>query len=330
MSVKLARTLIICKIWLDIAIMRHILNHEHAKTKRGILASGYADAFMEIQRARNLSSYTLRGYAQSLRYLSDYADTINRNITELTSEDIRNYIVKIMGKVSPATANGRLRVYNVFYNFLRAEYIIGENPVSRVSFLKEPQKLKPVILPQQFALALRQFPTQTFCGYRDMCIALLCYDAMLRLNEALTLKIEDVQIKPTRELMVWGKGSKMRRVTFSHKTAAKLILYMHTKRKDIPGNLLFPSHDGRKLQAHNVYRSVARAFRLAGAKVKVGTHLLRHSGATQFLRNTGNLFMLKQILGHTNIKTTEIYVHASIDDIVRVYDNASPVAGLSF
>jgi len=294
------------------------------------------EAFLFTCEAKYLSAKTLFCYQHRLEYLSNFARLVHKPIEDLSKDDLLEYFhslavnrsAKTLKRLSPATVNGRIRVFNIFYKFLIAEGIIDENPMSKVSYIKFYKKLTPVIRPEQLSLALRNFDIKCFAGYRDMCMALLAYDSCMRIDELLSLNRWDVHLKPYREIKVIGKGNKERIVSFCPKTATKLLIYMNKYRENIPGDLFFPAGSGKKLDATNIYRSFRRAADKCG--FRMNPHWLRHSGATELYRKTKNLRLVQSILGHSDIQTTQIYLHTSSDDIIRTYEKISPAMDVDF
>jgi len=289
--------------------------------------NGVIEAYIESCLARGLLPKTIRCYRQCLTYLHRWSSTRGKMLLELSKYDLRDYFLSLAGQVSPATINGRVRVLGAFYKFYKAEGLIELNPMASISYVRDPKKVKPIITADQLALALQQYDTKTFEGYRDMLIALLMFDSCLRLDEVLSLRRENLLFRPQRSITVLGKGMKERRVSFSPKTSIKLAVYLKLHRPDIPGDLLFPTKNGTKVNERNAYRSVARAASRAG--LKINPHLLRHSGATAWLKATGNLEFIKSLLGHEDIRTTMRYLHTNFNDIAAKYEQMTPIQAVN-
>lgn len=270
---------------------------------------------------KNLSKITMKGYAERIDYLHRYGINIERELTELTTRDIQQYILSILNKVSPETVNGRIRVYKVFYKLLTIENLIKSDPMQSVSLVRSEKKVKPVLSPEQIGLILKQFDRRTFHGERDYCMILLTFDAMLRVSELLSIKLEDLDLK-SRLVKVYGKGRKERHSPFSELTARRIRTYLAQHRSKLSGDLLFSTENGKQItirRAHSIFKKPA---------MKVGIHfhphLARHSGASQFIRSGGSPSILQKILGHSSLMVTQKYIHLNNDDMISSFDYFSP------
>jgi integrase/recombinase XerD len=276
-------------------------------------------------RIKNLTASTLKCYAERLEYLVRYAASIQKQLDELTQKDIQAYVMSIIDAVSPATVNGRIRVFKVFYAHLKREAFIEANPMDHISLVRTENKIKPVLSVQDMTRVLAQFNRRFFNGARDYCMLLLCYDSMIRLNELLSIRIQDVDLY-SKLVKVFGKGRKERYVPFSDKTSKALHTFLIRHRKGIPGDLVFCTKQGKKLDQRRAHR----IFQLAGKKVGiyVHPHLVRHSSASQFVRMGGSASVLQKILGHSSLAITQRYVHLSSEDLSTAYERFSPAAQL--
>lgn len=282
-------------------------------------------AFEIACQAKGLKDETVKWYLQILGYLKRAAD--NKPLLLVTHIDIQKYVLYLIKNRKPKTVNDYIRVFNVFYRFLFSEGLIDTNPMARIGFIKEPKRIRSVIKPEQFSLALRQFNKQTFTGYRDYVMALIAYDCCLRNSEIRGITLDDVSFNPQRTICVIGKGDKERIVPFSPKTATKLITYLRIYRKDIPGNLMFPTSSGSAVSIFNLKRS----FRQAGDKVglHMNPHALRHSGATQWYKITKDIRFVQYLLGHSDIRTTQIYLHTGLAEASKYFETHSVLSGIA-
>ncbi|MEZ5360608.1 MAG: tyrosine-type recombinase/integrase [Candidatus Zixiibacteriota bacterium] len=292
---------------------------------RNKMAGELLESFYFACRTKNLTTSTLDGYAERLSYLVRYGQEINKDIDEITYKDLQRYVLSIVDKVSSATVNGRIRVYRLFFKHLLEEGLIDENPASRLNLIKQEKKIKPVLSAEEMGLILSKINRRSFHGARNYCMILLTYDSMLRLNELLSIKLDEINLAE-KIVKIHGKGRKDRFVPFSDKTARSLHTYLIKFRKGINFDYLFPMQNGEKIK----YRRAHNIFAQSGKKVGlyVYPHLVRHSAASQFARSGGSIAILQKVLGHSSLTVTQRYVHLSTEDMQAAYDRFSPAGCL--
>ncbi|PKK82080.1 MAG: hypothetical protein CVT49_15485 [candidate division Zixibacteria bacterium HGW-Zixibacteria-1] len=278
-------------------------------------------------RMMNLTPTALQADADRLRYLLKYTHSRKLELDALTVRDLQNYLLSIIDVISPITVNGRITVYKTFFKYLYDEGLIPMNPASGLHKLREPIRLKDTVTPDEMVRVLTTCNRKTFFGSRDFCIILLTYDSMLRLSELLALKLSNIDLQG-RLVKLYGKGRKERYAPFSGKTAKAIYTYLIKFRSKIEGDLLFPRLNGGQLKRLGGYHIIQKAGKRAG--IKLYPHLLRHSGASQYIRQGGNIAILSRILGHSSLKTTQIYLHLSGEDLLNNFENLSPTSGMEF
>jgi site-specific recombinase XerD len=154
----------------------------------------------------------------------------------------------------------------------------------------------------------------------------LFLDTGLRLNEVCALDLKDVHVQGAW-CRVYGKGRKEAIVPLGRKLCRDLSIYIHAHRKptyqDEPA--LFINRFGHRLEREGLAILVRRALANIGIEGKHGAHTLRHTFATNFLRNGGSLEALRRILRHNDIKVTQRYIHLVMDDVIGQHHQASPL-----
>jgi site-specific recombinase XerD len=284
-------------------------------------------SFVFESKSKNLTDHTIRTYTQGVSYLLRFARSIRKELTELTRDDLKYYIVTQLQHRSPAGVNNYLRTFKIFYNHCIREGYVEKSPIGDIPLCREPKKVKRVISPEEFVEILSCIKPYSFPSHRCYCMLLLIWDCMLRVGEALSLKLPDLHLNPDRLVTVYGKGRKERTLPFSATTAKKLIYYLSEFRRFIPGELVFPTRSGRQHLPRNIYREFKQAGLKAGIP-NVHPHRLRHSAATHYYNLTGDCYMVSKILGHADVKTTERYLHGSTKNLIEAYRKVSPVSTL--
>lgn len=164
---------------------------------------------------------------------------------------------------------------------------------------------------------------------RDLAIVQLLLDSGMRLGELVGLNRDDIDDK-SGSVRVFGKGSKERIVFITPETALSIIMYCVEDRPEPrTDNRLFLTVDGYLLTGGRVQKILERIGRRAGIKTRLSPHKLRHSYATLSLRHGANLWYVRRTLGHTDIKTSEIYLSLTDADVAMAHKKFSPVANLA-
>ena len=158
-------------------------------------------------------------------------------------------------------------------------------------------------------------------GRRNQALVAVMLDTGLRVSEICSLKMREVDFSAGRLKVINGKGGKDRIVGLSDAAIGKIKRYL-AKRGDISPNLrLFANRDGSPLTRHGLYQIIRRMAKRAGITKQIHPHTLRHSFGTDFYRQTKDLELLRQALGHSNIKTTVLYVKLCADEVVEAMQN---------
>jgi len=270
---------------------------------------------MRIQKAKksfleakqDLSPRTLEQYCQALDYLERQCLKIPKK-----PEPIRNALNKVESIWLRAAY---WSVWRVFFRWCHWEYGIP-NPMERVERPK-PDEIEPRVLERE-ELAMVGAAADSL---QDKAIVSLALDAGVRASEFGHLRVSEIG---SNTVWLWGKGRKRLKVPISPETRHLLQLLIDQDGRG-PQSLLFPNHDGRPISRFAVYRIVRQCMDRAGIPgPKRGSHCLRHSLATNFLANGGDLATLQKIMRHRNIATTLKYVHMNMPTLVERHHQYSP------
>lgn len=287
----------------------------------------YVDAFVFGCKIRNLAPRTLNVYAERLGYLARHLEKQGIDIEDVTKRDIQNYLMELIGNVADETVNGRIRVYRRFFNYLEEEGLWDKpNPTYKIKLIKVERRIKPVLTPEQIQTALRTLNKKTYEGYRNLTMLMLFWDAMIRKEELITLKLESIDLRAGL-LKVYGKGRKERYVPMGARTIKTMHFFLNRWRADIPGDLLFCQRNGKRITSRHCYKIVRHIGENAG--IHIYPHLIRHSAATFFIRQGGSPVILQKIMGHTSLNVTQTYLHMSNQDMIDTYSRFSPSNAIS-
>ena len=282
----------------------------------------YVDAFVFGCKIRNLAPRTLSVYAERLGYLIRHLEAKGIDIEDITKQDIQDYLLSLIGKVSDETVNGRIRVYRRFFNYLEEEGLWEKpNPTHKLKLIRSSKRIKPVIKPEQIGKILQKLNKSTFEGYRNLTMVMMFWDTMIRKEELITLKLEHVDLRGGL-IKVYGKGRKERQVPMGAKTIKTLHFYLNRWRNGTNGDLVFCQRSGKPITSRHCHKIIQQIGQKAD--VNIYPHLIRHSAATYFIRQGGSPVILQKILGHTSLIVTQNYLHMDNKDMVDMYGQFCP------
>jgi integrase/recombinase XerD len=295
-------------------------------------AATFQQAYEEFRLrcdSRNLSDGTLAWYKQILGGLQRFL--IQRfeiaSMDEITPGHIRSYLSQLKAReLSSETVHRTYGGLRCFFKFLLREGLIRSNAMELVERPKRERHLIQPLQPEHVLALLEQANPKTFLGLRNKVLMLLMLDSGLRLSEALRLKLGNVDV-PGGTVLVMGKGRKERRVPFAKVTRQALeALLTERRRIVVPSDFLFISRHGGELTSRHIQIMIKRYGERAGIKgVRVSPHTLRHTCATQYIRNGGDPFSLQQILGHSTLEMVRNYVNLASRDVYDAHRRFSPM-----
>ena len=229
-----------------------------------------------------------------------------------------------------STIARKLSVVRSFLGFCQDNDLIETSPGAGVSSPKVPRRLPQVLTPGQTADLLDAMGSDKPLEVRDRALFELVYSSGLRCQEVLDLRLRDVNPE-SREVRVKGKGRKVRVIPVGEVALEALERYLRESRPRLLSDLVqddhvFLSRTGRPLSSSDVQRRLARYLARAGAPRGTSPHTLRHSFATHLLEGGADLRVIQEMLGHSSLRTTQVYTHVSAAHLRRAYRKAHPRA----
>ncbi len=222
----------------------------------------------------------------------------------------------------------KLSVLRAFFSYFLADGLIKTDPMGSIEGPKVPKEL-PQVPPQRLLHELCSLPQiDSMLGSRDRALLEILYGAGLRAEEASRLSLEDVDLAG-QELKVRGKGKKDRMVPLGQCAHGALKEYFRqrTEQKALePNDAVFLNAAGNRLSTRGIAYLLTKYLRQLSTRVHLSPHSLRHSFATHLLDSGADLRAIQELLGHTNLATTERYTQVSMGRIQEVYRRAHPRA----
>ncbi|CAG9612402.1 Tyrosine recombinase XerC [Bacillus rhizoplanae] len=299
------------------------------KLSEGITVNEALEIVMRIYESEGYRERTVRDYR---KFWAQFTDIIKREyIEKVTTEDIRKYVHHLLHTrdLSAVTVNIRLSAVRAIFNRLYSEEIIEVNPVEKVRKLRTDQQRIFTLTDDQIRRLFAMIDKDTFTGYRDYCAFLLALKCGLRSNELHSLETKDVDLDNGVILLPGAKNKnrKTRMVPMSKKVAQELAQLIAETREYFGSQVthVFTNQFGEPMKHELLRKRVDSYARKAGLKgeCRASLHSLRHTFATNFLKNGGNIRTLMSILGHSDLSTTQIYLNYTDEQVVEQYREVS-------
>ncbi|MGH8035745.1 MAG: tyrosine recombinase XerC [Lysobacterales bacterium] len=289
----------------------------------------FLQQFLDYLRdERGLSPRTIGAYRRDLGHLLQEA--AQRNTTApaaVTEHDIRFLVARLHRQGQGSRSLQRmLAAIRSFYRWLIKEGYAGNNPAASVRGPKQGRTL-PTTLDADSVTRLLAFSADTTLAKRDKAIMELFYSSGLRLSELAGLTWMQVDTAAGM-LTVTGKGNKTRMVPFGRKASEALDEWrkVRTDFAAFDEPVIFVSRTGSPIAPRTIQYRIRHWARKQGLPQNVYPHLLRHSFASHLLESSGDLRGVQELLGHSDIATTQVYTHLDFQHLAKVYDQAHPRA----
>ena len=290
------------------------------------------DSFLDyLLYERNYSEGTVRYYRTDILELQKFGEKLLGDLapSDVGADLVREWIVSLMDKgYAPNTVNRKLSSVRTYYKYLLKKGLVAADPLRRVTGPKKKKPL-PVFLREGEVDRLLDDVDfgERFEGYRDRLIIEMFYTTGMRLSELIGLDDKDVDFSASL-LKVTGKRNKQRLIPFGDELRELMLGYINIRNEMIPerSEAFFVRENGERLYKNLVYNLVKRNLSKVATLKKKSPHVLRHTFATTMLNNEAELGVVKELLGHESITTTEIYTHATFEELKKVYKQAHPRA----
>ena len=282
-------------------------------------------------QAKGLAPRTVETYQYALNQLRALISRSDGPPPLPTRLDLRRFSEEMLRRgLSRSTIRVRMRSVRVFANFLEREGLVEVSPMRGVEIPRVPQSFPQILDTREIQKLLRAAKTKTWYGVRNHAILATFLDTGLRLSELINLDDTDVDLRSLVIHVRNGKGSKDRQAFMGRTLARSLRSWAEIRPYGNSAGAYFSTRDGVRLDKRNVARILERITARAGlGDRRVHPHLLRHTFATHFIKNGGDPFSLQRLLGHSDIKTTMIYVNLAGADLEEAHAKASPVDRLA-
>lgn len=312
----------------------HYVNLAMSSSPSPLALSSAIDRYlMYVQTEENKSPLTVRNYRESLTLTQSLLPNVH-SVMDLDKETVRqckfalgSALSKTRRPLSIRTKNHHITVLRAFLRYLLQEEELNVYPPDRIRRFKETQRQVKVLTSEELVRMLDAPDVATRSGKRDAAIMKLFFSTGLRLAELRSLNCKDINVH-TREISVRGKRGKIRVVFLSDSAVDALQDYLASRtdhllplfiRNPEQAVQILPPGEQFRLSRISIYNLVKKYALQAGIVTDPSPHTLRHSFATDLLRNGADLRSVQELLGHQDLSTTQIYTHVTNPQLKEVH-----------
>ena len=280
-----------------------------------------------IATERRMATGTVRNYLGDLEDFSSWlaAQGIT-DLEEVSAREVRGWQMEHMERGEHAgTVKRRLSSLSSFFRYLRRHGLFEADIMAKVSAPKQPKRL-PVFFKEKETEHLYDegLFADDFMGQRDKLMLRMLYETGMRRSELAGLTVASVDFS-SLTIKVLGKRNKERIIPIENELAHNIKQYIALKEQEMgPSEWLFVGAKGRQITPQDVYRTVKRYMTALSNADRISPHVFRHSFATHILNEGGNIEAIKELLGHADLATTEVYTHVTREHLKEVYKHAHP------
>ena len=282
------------------------------------------------QIERGLSENTITAYRQDLYEFLDFIKKEGMTSWPTKAVDIDAFLAR-QRDLDKATSSISRMISSLrkFYQWLARQDIQKINPMLEIDPPKKEHRLPVALTEEEVTTLLKQPDVDKKLGLRDRALLETMYATGIRVSELINLKLKNLH-EDLKLVKVLGKGSKERLIPISEVALSWIKRYEKKVRdplllqKNKSSEFIFLNNRGEALTRQAVWQIIKRYCKMAGIEKDVTPHTLRHTFATHLLENGADLRVVQEILGHSDISTTQIYTNLTQKHILQVYKKTHP------
>jgi len=282
-----------------------------------------------LKNERRLSLNTLKAYQRDLSQLVAFCDAQSvKSWKELNSHQVRHFIAERHRKgLGSKSLQRELSACRSFFSYLIKMKHIPNNPAAGIRAPKAAKSLPHVLDVDQVNALLEVAPENTL-ETRDLAMWELLYSSGLRVSELANINLMDTDLNGRTVHVVSGKGQKSRLLPLGGKAVKAIRAWLALRDECVKTDemALFIGKTGLRLTTRSIQSRLERWRKKQGLQGRLHPHMLRHSFASHMLESSKDLRAVQELLGHSNISTTQVYTHLDFQHLASVYDKAHPRA----
>jgi integrase/recombinase XerD len=283
------------------------------------------DSFLNyLSVERGLAKNTTNSYRQDLKLYQQYLNSQSPNsFLKINKTDITNFMLSQKDKgLSANSIARRLVAIKSFYRFLVRERIMKSDPTSLIETPKLWKKIPQTLSIAEVEALIQQPNLRDRQGIRDRAILDIMYSTGMRVSEVVNLKLDNVNLDMGFVRCI-GKGNKERIIPLGRYACLAIKRYIETTRPNLtkkkPLDYLFLNRFGERISRQSLWKIIKKYAKAARIKKQIRPHTLRHSFATHLLERGADLRSVQEMLGHSDISTTQVYTHINKDRLKNIH-----------
>ncbi len=282
-----------------------------------------------LHQEKRSSPNTEASYRRDLQKLSRYlTDTLSVSRWEdVTETHLNSYMLSLERQHFAASSVSRsIASMRAFFQYLIRMHRMEENPADRLKPPKVEKKLPEILSIDEVNSLLKQPDISTQKGLRDRAMLELLYATGIRVSELISLNVQDINLR--MEYITCTDRTKERIIPFGANARRALSAYLEKARpamlSDETSDILFTNCHGSAMSRQGFWKLLKSYARSAGIKTEITPHTLRHSFAAHMVENGADLRTVQEMMGHSDISTTQMYLNVNLNRMRNVYDKAHP------
>ncbi len=284
----------------------------------------YIENYLDYLRyERKYSINTINSYALELKFFNEYF--FSKDILKLSTKEIKDYLNTYSNVKSTSLAR-KLSAIKNFYNYLVNNSLISKNPCIGIKSPKKEMLLPKYLTTEEMEILLDVDINNNY-DYRNKTMLELMYATGMRISELVNMKISNLNLDEDF-IIIMGKGSKERIIPLNDICINVLKKYLDEYRpqilKNIPSEFLFINRYGSKISRQSFFKFIKTECMKKNINKDISPHIIRHSFATHLLHNGADLRIIQELMGHSDISSTQIYTHLINDKIKKDYEEFHP------
>lgn len=282
------------------------------------------DYLLMLTVEKGLAKNSIESYRVDLQQFGDWLEQQEENISSIDQLTIHRYGAELGRRYKPRTIARKTTALKGFIDYL-TELSVIQHALTVTDRVKKPEQLPHVLSSEQINAMINAVPLSGLYGQRDAAIIELLYATGMRVSELTELTL-DRYYADEQFVRVIGKGSKERLVPFGRCAKEKVARYLRTRAEtqSTADPHVFLSNRQKPMTRQAIWKLVKKYAAAAEIPFEVTPHTIRHTFATHLLENGVDLRAIQEMLGHSDIGTTQIYVHLAFKDIEKQYHQKHP------
>ncbi len=286
------------------------------------------DEFLQyLEFEKQLSANTINSYKRDLARLQHYCQQSATALATIEPHHIRQCLTQMHRQGLKARSIQRwLSASRTFFRYAQQQHVVKNNPCSGLQAPKADKPL-PKALDVDQAIQFVEIKGEDFLSLRDRACVETFYSCGLRLSELVSLNWSDIDLRH-RQMRVTGKGNKTRELPIGKHAVEALQQWRKCQSEGLSETpaAIFTNPKGRRLHPRSIQMRFNKLSITQGIDQPVHPHMMRHSFASHLLESSGDLRAVQELLGHSNLSTTQVYTHLDFQHLAKVYDQAHPRA----